>query len=76
VHPQAVLLEVARLEVVARQALEALVRGAVDVDRILLEDDGKSSARPMIRPRLRPTLPHVARGANFTWCVTMQSWSN
>jgi len=47
VHPQAVLLEVPRLEAPAREVRELRVRRAVDVDRILLPDDGGSSARPM-----------------------------
>jgi hypothetical protein len=53
----------------AGQVREALVRRAVDVDLILLEDDGGSSARPMISARRVSSLPHMKGGAMPTYAI-------
>jgi hypothetical protein len=70
VHAQAVLLQVVRAEREGRQVLEALVGCAVDVQfRILLMDDGESSAWPMLAPHLRHSLPHMKGGAMPTYSI-------
>ena len=69
VHPQAVLVEVARLEVPPRQVHELRIRRAIGVDRILLPDDDRSLARPMIERPRAPSLPHMRGGAMPTYAI-------
>jgi hypothetical protein len=54
----------------AGQVFEAIVGGAVDVQvRILLRDDGESSAWPMIAAQLGRSLPHMKGGAMPTYSI-------
>jgi hypothetical protein len=54
----------------AGQIFEAVVGGAVDVQvRILLTDDGESSAWPMIAALLGRSLPHMKGGAMPTYSI-------
>jgi hypothetical protein len=64
------LLDVVRLEREVGQAFEAVDGGAVDVQfRILLTDDGESSAWPTIRARPGRSLPHMKGGAMPTYSI-------
>jgi len=70
VHAQAVLLDVVGLEREVRQVLEVPVGRAIDVDcRILLVNDGESSARPTLAALLAPSLPHKKGGAMPTYSI-------
>jgi len=64
------LLDVVRLEREVGQTFEAIVGGAIDVQfRILLADDGESSAWPTIRARPGRSLPHMKGGAMPTYSI-------
>jgi hypothetical protein len=69
-HAQPVLLDVVRPEREVGQAFESVVGGAVDVQfRILLRDEGESSAWPTIAAQLGRSLPHMKGGAMPTYSI-------